>query len=699
MARAGGGLKVTGVSSQHDKAFVYNLSIEGYRNYAVCLSGILVHNKAGKEREPGAQGLVTVYGRATLEHYEVSILGASGASALLIWLQGNGYPVNPAARKVLDAYLHEGWSFVAVKLNPAEKRHYEDEFLPPLTIKYRSDHFVFPLRISSISTVQTARITLYVIAESTVSASNLTTKMLAFEKNLPAGADPEEYIEACVQKTTGGERGRQLAVLWSGQLPARVDGKVLDRMMSTPFAEGMPRYLTRLEARMDPAVMTEDIKLSLDQKPKGFLVILTGEGYGPSEDPAGIALVEAVRAGNTEKVQILLAAGTDVRGSYGGNALNAAAGGGRNEIVRLLLSTGAEVRGPSGVAALDAAAQRGHADTIRILLAAGVDAEGTPSPLTSAAGGATWKSCGFCCGLLTPRAHRKPLLGRHAEAIRKSYGSCWRPALTPRALPEALTAAAGEGHTETVQLLLSAGTPVDSKTRFIHIMTNLPHSWSALMFAISNGNRSTVEALLNAGANVNASDEQGMTPIILAAIQWGGDHVACLQLLLDAGAEVNARKKDGLTALMIASGAGDADGVERLLLAGADVNARRDSDGLNALTLASLGGFTEIVKLLIVGGADLEARDMRGRTALMAASEGDIVPFYAEDMEGLPNGGHALIVRAQREAMAAHTEVVRMLLDLGADANAKDNRGWTSLRYAVDRAEIARVLIEAGAKE
>lgn len=63
--------------------------------------------------------------------------GAS--SALLGWLEDNGYQVNAAARETLNTYIARNWAFVAVKLNPREKRRYENEFLPPLTLTHQHD--------------------------------------------------------------------------------------------------------------------------------------------------------------------------------------------------------------------------------------------------------------------------------------------------------------------------------------------------------------------------------------------------------------------------------------------------------------------------------------------------------------------------------------------------------------------------------
>jgi hypothetical protein len=272
--KGGKGLIITSLASRYEKTEVYTLDVEGYHNYAVHQKGILVHNGKKKGMDVESTPLVTVYGKITLVHYEVSILGAADASALLNWLKNNDYQVNPAAYEVLDTYVDQDWAFVAVKLNPSEKRHYKNEFLPPLTIKYQHHRLIYPLRISSVSTTKTAKITLYVIAESTVSSSNLPTATLIFEEDLYEPVDPEGYIEACIQRTIGSE-GRGLVVMWSGEFAQSAkQEKIIDRLMlmKIPFQRDKKMYLTRLEARMDPVAMTEDIRFLLDPRPYEFKV-------------------------------------------------------------------------------------------------------------------------------------------------------------------------------------------------------------------------------------------------------------------------------------------------------------------------------------------------------------------------------------------------------------------------------------------
>lgn len=285
--RRGEGLIVTTVSSRHEKMQVYNLNVEGYHNYAVHDRGVLVHNKGGSEAAP--REVVKVYGRVTLDHYEVSILGATVASALLNWLQENKYQVNPGAQEVLDSYIDLKWAFVAIKLKPSEKRHYTNEFLPPITIKYRYSQLIFPLAVSSLSTTKTAKITLYVIAESTVSSSNFPTVTLQYEDRLSEPLDPQKYIEARIRRTLA-DAARGLVVMWSGEFVEGAERQAVDELMGIPPSGRKKMYLTRLETRIDPSTMTEDITFMLDPRPKEFRVRIQATAGFPRSQFLSVAV-------------------------------------------------------------------------------------------------------------------------------------------------------------------------------------------------------------------------------------------------------------------------------------------------------------------------------------------------------------------------------------------------------------------------
>jgi alpha-tubulin suppressor-like RCC1 family protein len=290
-----GSVSVTAVSANHEAVEVYNLTVDRLANYAVHRNGLLVHNKGTGEDAAVTDGasLVTVHALVTLEHYEVSILGAVDASALVGWLRANGYQVDPSATGTLGLYVEEGWAFVAVKLNPPEQRTYKNAFLPPLTVRYTNGSFVFPLRISSVSTVSSAKITLYVIAESTVASSNLQTSVLSYRSFIPYWADPSEYVEARIAETA--QSGR-IVVLWAGPMKqGELAGSFLS-LISEPVADGTPLYLTRLEARMGPSEMNEDIHLALSPR-YAFFSVSFEKSRGPFiQTPKQLSGLSAVTA-------------------------------------------------------------------------------------------------------------------------------------------------------------------------------------------------------------------------------------------------------------------------------------------------------------------------------------------------------------------------------------------------------------------
>jgi ankyrin repeat protein/predicted Ser/Thr protein kinase len=188
---------------------------------------------------------------------------------------------------------------------------------------------------------------------------------------------------------------------------------------------------------------------------------------------------------------------------------------------------------------------------------------------------------------------------------------------------------------------------------------------SPLLIAADRGDERMVVSLLNAGADVNAQNQNGWTALSVAA---DGGHDDIARLLLAEGADVNLVRNSGVTPLMLATNRGNRTLVEELLSAGAELNAR-DSNGLTALSAAVDADHIEITRLLLSRGADTNAARSNGVTCLMiAASEGD-------------------------------SKLVELLLSAGADVNATDRVGTTALSAAVDggHAEVVDLLLARGA--
>jgi ankyrin repeat protein len=155
-----------------------------------------------------------------------------------------------------------------------------------------------------------------------------------------------------------------------------------------------------------------------------------------------------------------------------------------------------------------------------------------------------------------------------------------------------LLEAARRGHEEIARALIDAGADVDATD---------PYGVTPLMFSLISGSVQAAQQLIEAGADVNARDVDGRTALVEALTTENDIPAELIAMLIDQEANVNVRIANGLTPLMIA--ASDSPRLLRMLIeAGADVNAR-DDRGVSVLRMAK--DIPENVRILEDAGAKL----------------------------------------------------------------------------------------------
>ena len=236
--------------------------------------------------------------------------------------------------------------------------------------------------------------------------------------------------------------------------------------------------------------------------------------------------------------------------------------------------------------------------------------------------------------------------------------------------------AAAYGSLDAMQALISAGADVNAKNAF---------DATALLWSAND--LAKVRLLVSKGADVNARSKQGRTPLIVAASQDGGSDI--VKFLLEKGADISARDGAGTTPLVAATEANDTATVRLLLQKGADVKAagmfyEGASTGQTPLMNAASHGNVDVIKMLLAKGADVNAtgsaEGMRVKNGPIAL--GKYTPLLLASSFGSP-------------------EAVKLLLDAGAKLNVQDVRGMTPLMLAIatDRADpaVIRLLLDKGA--
>jgi uncharacterized protein len=444
-----------------------------------------------------------------------------------------------------------------------------------------------------------------------------------------------------------------------------------------------------------------------------LMALISAVGAGAADTNARV--VDAVRNGDQAALRVLLKEGVDVNVPErdGTTALVWAVRQVDAKTVELLIKAGANVKTANryGVTPLSLAAEAGDAAIIGRLLAAGAD------PDTTVVEGQTV----LMMAARTGKADALRMLASHGANVNAKED--WMGE-TP------LIWAAGENNAEAVRTLVEFGAGVDMRSKAVKYPPQKPTDpsnyvssappkgeWTPLMYTAREGALDAARALIDLGANVNAQDPDGMTPLLEAIVNMHLDYAAAL---LDKGANPNIADSSGMTPLYAAvdmhtpawersrpdpkeNDRLDCLGLMRVLLDhGANVNAALKGRLLQRYHAGGSGGLAEgttpliraakydnfdMARLLVERGADVNLLQKDGTTALMIASG----VKYSITQEGDP-------VHSGTPADAY--ELVKLLAEKGADVNAVNEKGETAMYGAafVGRNQVISYLAEHGAR-
>jgi ankyrin repeat protein len=450
---------------------------------------------------------------------------------------------------------------------------------------------------------------------------------------------------------------------------------------------------------------------SLKGRPYLVLVILLAATSfaAPKGDPR---LIDAAKSGRAGVVASLLAQKADANsaGADGTTALHWAVRQDHLEIADRLIRAGADVKAANryGITALYLASVNGSAAMIEKLLKAGADANATSTEGETA----------LMTVARTGNVEAAKVLLAHGAGV--NAVETWKG-------QTALMWAAAQNHPAMARELIAHGAEVNGRSRlqtWERQTTAEPREkWlplghlTPLLFAAREGALESAGVLVEAGADVNATDPEGISPVVIAIINGHYDVAA---YLLEHGADPNLADKTGRAPLFAAVDAHDLpasnrpppkelhnrvssfDLVKLLLAKGAEVNAQlktqqpyrakldRGTDtmlttGTTPLLRAAKAADLAVMRLLLDKGADPKLATRTGITPLMAAAN---VGTKEEDTTGR--------FKTEEEMI----EAIGLLLETGVDINATTAQGQTALHGAAlwGKDKVVEYLVAKGAK-
>jgi len=259
-----------------------------------------------------------------------------------------------------------------------------------------------------------------------------------------------------------------------------------------------------------------------------------------------------------------------------------------------------------------------------------------------------------------------------------------------------LTGAARANRLDAIKYLLQKGVDINQAG----------DDGTALHIALAKKYTDIAKFLIENGADINAKNKDGATPLLIAQSR---DLMDIMKLLINKGADINVKDPwYRSTPLHHAVSKGDKEMVELLLSKGAETKVKTKHGG-TPFEFAMDRYDRDIIKLLIKSGADVNAEVRVGFPLLVALNKEDpemakLLISRGANVNITSNSDNSKITPLHLAVTGGYKDLVQLMLEKGADVNAKDSAGRNAMGWARSakppkvQNEIMALLRKHGAK-